>query len=121
MKSAHPTKDGSEQPTLVQLKRLGDDELMASLQAGNHDALAVLFDRYNRLVFSIALKIVRDRGEAEDVLQDVFLDIFRAVAQFEADQRLFLLLTMPLRHFIWPRKQVIVMRCWQFLALTRSI
>jgi RNA polymerase sigma-70 factor (ECF subfamily) len=76
-------KHASEQPTLAQLKRLGDDELMVSLQAGNHDALAVLFDRYHRLVFSIALKIVRDKGEAEDVLQDVFLDIFRAVAQFD--------------------------------------
>ena len=83
MNPALPIKHASEQPTLVQLKRLADDELMGSLQAGNHDALAVLFDRYHRLVFSIALKIVRDRGEAEDVLQDVFLDIFRAVAQFD--------------------------------------
>jgi RNA polymerase sigma-70 factor (ECF subfamily) len=56
---------------------------MASLQAGAPDALAVLFDRYHRLVFSIALRIVRDEGEAEDVLQTVFLDIFRSAAQFD--------------------------------------
>jgi RNA polymerase sigma-70 factor (ECF subfamily) len=56
---------------------------MAHLQAGCNDALAILFDRYHRLVLSIALKIVRDPGEAEDVMQSVFLEIFRAVAQFD--------------------------------------
>jgi len=70
-------------PSLRDLERLQDDEVMAALQSGCHDALAVLFDRYHRLVFSIALKIVRDRGEAEDVMQNVFLDIFRSVAQFD--------------------------------------
>jgi RNA polymerase sigma-70 factor (ECF subfamily) len=56
---------------------------MAGLRAGCNDALAILFDRYNRLVLSIALKIVRDPGEAEDVMQTVFLEIFRSVAQFD--------------------------------------
>jgi RNA polymerase sigma-70 factor (ECF subfamily) len=57
--------------------------LMAHLKAGHNDALAILFDRYHRLVLSIALKIVRDPGEAEDVMQSVFLEIFRSVAQFD--------------------------------------
>jgi len=39
------------------------------LQLGHHDALAVLFDRYQRLVMNIALRILRDPGEAEDLLQ----------------------------------------------------
>ena len=56
---------------------------MVQLQDGVNDALAVLFERYQRLVFSIALKIVRDRGEAEDVTQNVFLEIYRSVAQFD--------------------------------------
>ena len=56
---------------------------MAELQAGNGDALAVLFDRYHRLVYSIAMKIVRDAAEAEDVMQSVFFEIFRAAAQFD--------------------------------------
>lgn len=70
----------------AQLERFTDEELMASLNSGCHDALAVLFDRYHRLVLSIALRIVRDPGEAEDVMQNVFLDIFRAVAQFDASK-----------------------------------
>jgi RNA polymerase sigma-70 factor (ECF subfamily) len=70
-------------PSHAELERLGDDEVMAHLQAGSHDALAVLFDRYHRLVLSIALRIVRDAGEAEDVMQIVFLDVFKAAAQFD--------------------------------------
>src|SRR5215203_3896221 len=66
-----------------ELHRLGDEELMASLQAGSHDALAILYDRYHRLVLSIGLRILRDAGEAEDVTQVVFLDVFRAAAQFD--------------------------------------
>src|SRR5215510_4233231 len=73
----------SRKPGYRELERLSDNEVMASLQAGSHDALAVLFDRYHRLVWSIALRIVRDEGEAEDVTQIVFLDIFRAAAQFD--------------------------------------
>lgn len=65
------------------MKDMDDQELMAQLVAGHGDALAVLFDRYHRLVLSIALKIVRDRSEAEDVTQNVFLEIFRAAAQFD--------------------------------------
>jgi RNA polymerase sigma-70 factor (ECF subfamily) len=70
-------------PTFAKLKVLSDAELMAHLQSGCNNALAVLFDRYHRLVLSIALKIVRDPGEAEDVMQSVFLEIFRSVAQFD--------------------------------------
>src|SRR5271155_358106 len=70
-------------PTFANLKVLSDAELMAHLQSGCNDAFAVLFDRYHRLVLSIALKIVRDPGEAEDVMQSVFLEIYRSVAQFD--------------------------------------
>ena len=69
--------------SFAQLQILPDDQLMAHLQAGNGDALAVLFDRYHRLVLSIALRIVGDPGEAEDVMQNIFLEIFRSAAQFD--------------------------------------
>ncbi len=66
------------------ISKLTDEELMQFLSSGRHDALTVLFDRYHHLVFSIALRIVRDPGEAEEVVQTVFLDIFRTVASFDA-------------------------------------
>jgi RNA polymerase sigma-70 factor (ECF subfamily) len=59
---------------------------MAHLRNGDPDALAVLFDRYHRLVLNIALRILRDSGEAEDVMQSVFLEIFRCADQFDADK-----------------------------------
>jgi RNA polymerase sigma-70 factor (ECF subfamily) len=66
-----------------ELRNLSDEFLMAHLQAGHADALAVLFDRYHRLVLSIAMKILRDVGEAEDLMQSVFLEIYRSAAQFD--------------------------------------
>jgi RNA polymerase sigma-70 factor (ECF subfamily) len=70
--------------TFGRLQELSDEQLMTHLQNGCDDALAVLFDRYHRLVFTIAARVVRDAGEAEDVMQTVFLDVYRAKAQFDA-------------------------------------
>jgi RNA polymerase sigma-70 factor, ECF subfamily len=81
--SINPQARYTEPLSMPQLERLSDEQLMACLKEGQSDALAVLFDRYQKLVLSIALKIVRDPGEAEDVTQTVFLDIYRAVAQFD--------------------------------------
>ena len=64
------------------LSMASDNEVAQELVCGNHDALSVMLDRYQRLVFSIALRIVRDKGEAEDVVQIVFLEIFRKVRLF---------------------------------------
>jgi RNA polymerase sigma-70 factor, ECF subfamily len=66
------------------ISNLSDEELMDCLRGGRQEALAVLFDRYHRLVFSIALRIVRDPGEAEEVVQTVFLDIYRTAANFDS-------------------------------------
>jgi RNA polymerase sigma-70 factor (ECF subfamily) len=65
------------------ISNLSDEKLMQFLKCGRQDALTVLFDRYHHLVFSIALRIVRDPGEAEEVVQIVFLDIFRTAANFD--------------------------------------
>lgn len=54
-----------------------DAELLADLRVAAGEALASLFDRYARLVYRIAVDILRDRGEAEDVTQEVFLEIYR--------------------------------------------
>lgn len=69
--------------TFARLGQLTDEEIMAHVQAGHDDALTVLFDRYHRLVVSVAFKILRDLGEAEDVTQIVFLEIYKAAAQFD--------------------------------------
>jgi len=65
------------------LKSLSDEVVIAHLRAGHGDALGVLFDRYHRLVLHVALKILRDVGEAEDVMQSVFMEIYKVAAQFD--------------------------------------
>ena len=62
---------------------LSDEDLMEQLRLGHPDALLVLFDRFYRLVLKVALRILRDRGEAEDLMQDVFLEIFNKADQFD--------------------------------------
>jgi RNA polymerase sigma-70 factor (ECF subfamily) len=65
------------------IARAADEDLIELLRGGSDEALTVLFDRYHRLVFHVALRIVRDPGEAEDVVQTVFLSIFRAATNFD--------------------------------------
>jgi RNA polymerase sigma-70 factor (ECF subfamily) len=65
------------------LLALDDDSVMQAVQAQNPDALTVLFDRYYGVVMGTALRILRDRAEAEDVLQTVFLDVYEKAAQFD--------------------------------------
>jgi RNA polymerase sigma-70 factor (ECF subfamily) len=70
----------------AELALLTDEIVMQHLALGHDDALAILYDRYARLVMSIALKIVRDVGEAQDVKQEVFMNLYRTVAQFDASK-----------------------------------
>ena len=60
-----------------------DEELVSDLLADEPDALTVLFQRHSALVFRIARRILRNDAEAEDAVQQVFLDMFRAAEQFE--------------------------------------
>lgn len=57
---------------------------MAQVSAGNHDALALLFDRYQSLVLSVGMQVLRDPHEAEDLLQVVFLELMRNADKFDA-------------------------------------
>src|SRR5579864_4636540 len=74
-------------PSLLQT--FSDTDLMDALRRGCNDALAVLFERHSALVFRIARAILRDDGEAEETVQKVFLDIFRAANQFNPDRGTF--------------------------------
>lgn len=72
--------------TLSQLKALSDEALMEQLKRGYHDALALLFDRYYRLVVSVAFEILHDRGEAEDLMQEVFFEVYRVIDNFDSSK-----------------------------------
>lgn len=65
---------------------LTDEALLARLQAGEQQALGLLFQRYARVVRSIAARILRDATEAEDLVQDLFLFIQRKCSNFDREK-----------------------------------
>ena len=67
----------------AQTRPQGDESLMVRLQARDPDALDLLFGRYARLVFSIALRIVNDYGEAEEIVQEVFFYVYQKSRLFD--------------------------------------
>jgi RNA polymerase sigma-70 factor (ECF subfamily) len=69
--------------TYANLGSCSDEELIVYVRQGVGDALAVLFKRYQRLVFSVAMKVLRDLGEAEDLTQNAFMQIYRTATVFD--------------------------------------
>ncbi|HLI31087.1 MAG TPA: sigma factor, partial [Terriglobia bacterium] len=67
-------------------RRSTDEDLMTRLAANDSNALELLFDRYSRLVLSIALRILRDYGEAEEVVQEVFFHLFQRPRLFDSSK-----------------------------------
>ena len=62
---------------------LADIELVAQLAAGSQEALAKLYDRYGRLAYSVALRVLGDPGRAEDAVQEAFLKIWNHASTFD--------------------------------------
>jgi RNA polymerase sigma-70 factor, ECF subfamily len=54
-----------------------DAVLLGLVQRGDEYAMAALFDRYSKVVYSVALRVLRDPAAAEDVLQEIFMQIWR--------------------------------------------
>ncbi len=69
--------------TASELGWLDDRDLMVRVEEREPKALEILFDRYSRLVRGIAIRTLKDYGEAEDALQDTFLYVYRRAALFD--------------------------------------
>lgn len=54
-----------------------DATLLSLIHSGDEQALAALYDRYARTVYSVALRVLRDAGSAEELLEELFLDLWR--------------------------------------------
>jgi len=63
--------------------RAQDEILMARVQAGDQIALGTLLDRYGGLIVSIGSRVLRDVGEAQELIPDVFLQVFRKCQLFD--------------------------------------
>jgi RNA polymerase sigma-70 factor, ECF subfamily len=74
--------DGLLVPADPLIQRRAEDAaelLLDQLRQGDQNGLAGLYDLYGRLVYSIAYRILKDSGEAEDMVQEVFLKVYRSV------------------------------------------
>src|SRR5262245_39396529 len=60
-----------------------DRDALTRVVRGDHDALAEIYDRHVRLLYSLALRIVRRPTDAEDVIQEVFSQIWRQSARYD--------------------------------------
>ena len=60
-----------------------DNYLVEEVMAGHAKAFAVLVDRYKDMVFTLAVSLLRDRQEAEEVAQDTFLKVYKALPKFQ--------------------------------------
>src|SRR3984885_1326822 len=65
------------------LDSLEDDQLLRHVGEGCSQCFELLFRRYCRQVYSVAFRILRDRAETEDVVQEVFLSIFLEQERFD--------------------------------------
>ena len=78
-----PTSAGSLLLGHLRYKLLSDERLARCLQAGESDALTTLFERHSPLLFAIARRVLRNEAEAEDAVQQIFIDVFRSIEQFD--------------------------------------
>jgi len=68
------------------MQHVPDSALVERIMAADEGALEALYDRYAGMLYAMLLRILRDTGAAEEVLQDLFLQLWRGAARFDASR-----------------------------------
>src|SRR5579859_6209131 len=69
--------------SIIAAQATSDEMLLQSIAGGNRTAMHILYSRHNVRVYRFILRIVRDTTMAEDLVSQVFLDVWRTAGQFE--------------------------------------
>lgn len=69
------------------MSTLEDQHYINLIIQGDSNAFAVLVDRYKNMIFTLALKMVKNREEAEEVAQDTFIKIYNSLSKFKGDSK----------------------------------
>jgi RNA polymerase sigma-70 factor, ECF subfamily len=60
----------------------GDALLLQRVRSGDESAMTEIFDRYGGMVYSVALRVLKDPGQAEDVMQDILIQLWKSAATY---------------------------------------
>ena len=73
-------------PASRDLARMSDEALLSLVASSDEDALAELYDRFGRIAYGLALRILRDPALAQDAVQEAFLGVWRNADRFLAER-----------------------------------
>lgn len=76
----------STAPSAKDQPQVTDSMLISRIRAGDEDALATLHDRYSQVVYSVALRVLGETTQAEDILQEIFLQLWRNPQTFDSNR-----------------------------------
>jgi RNA polymerase sigma-70 factor (ECF subfamily) len=65
---------------------LSDLALVTAIRSGDQSAMGALYDRYSSIVYAVALRVLQDTGTAEDVLQEIFMQLWRNPGSFDSSR-----------------------------------
>ncbi len=75
---------GVSETSIEESSSVTDEEALDRLKAQDKEALALLFERYSKLILKIGFRVLRDYGEAEELVQNVFLHLYQKADRFDA-------------------------------------
>src|SRR5439155_20764841 len=68
------------------VQQIADREMIERIGRGDQSAFSALYDRLSRPLYSLVLRMLEDAGDAQDALQDVFLQIWSRAATYNLEQ-----------------------------------
>jgi RNA polymerase sigma factor (sigma-70 family) len=84
--TAPPTPGSRGRKTARELAHLSDEALLSLVASSDDTALAELYDRFGRVAYGLALRILRDDALAQDAVQEAFLAVWRSADRFLAER-----------------------------------